>query len=308
MWKDLSRGLSESVQKAERFTLTVDGRHGYPSSGVAYDKKHVLTASHTIDRDEEISVKNAEGGESPGRVIGRDMHNDLALIELEKEISDAPKPAEEVPAVGQLVLALARPTDEGIQASLGIISIVGGRYRSWGGGHIEGVMRSDAERYPGFAGGPLIDVEGGLLGVNTYGFGRSSPLTIPAEKAWKIAETLLKEGSIKQGYLGIRSQPVNLKDPASLGRKQDIGLLVVDVEEGSPASKGGLLVGDIVTAIAGTPVESHDALLGGLAGETIGQPAEIEVIRGGSPMKLKVTVGEREQTTGRHQMRGCCGP
>ena len=92
VWKDLSGGLGAGVEKAARFTFTVTGGHGYPSTGVAFDENHVLTASHSVERDEDITVVNGEGKSSSGRMAGRDAHHDLALVEMDNEISTKPQP------------------------------------------------------------------------------------------------------------------------------------------------------------------------------------------------------------------------
>ncbi|HLO29599.1 MAG TPA: PDZ domain-containing protein, partial [Anaerolineales bacterium] len=110
-----------------------------------------------------------------------------------------------------------------------------------------------------------------------------------------IAETLVKNGRIKRGYLGIRSQTVEIAAASqkALKREQATGLLIVGVENGSPASKGGLIVGDILVAVADKPVLHHDELFARLNGEVVGQSAPLEILRGGQPQVLNVQVGER---------------
>ena len=124
---------------------------------------------------------------------------------------------------------------------------------------------------------------------------RGAAITIPAEIAWKVAETLAKNGRIKRGYLGIRSQTVDIPEAAqkSLKREQVTGLLIVGVENGSPASKGGLMVGDILVAVAGASILHHDELFTRLNGDVVGKSTPIEILRGGQPQTLNVTIGER---------------
>jgi S1-C subfamily serine protease len=121
-------------------------------------------------------------------------------------------------------------------------------------------------------------------------------LAIPAPQAWQVAATLVKFGRIRRGFLGIRSQPVEL--PAAwqtaLGRQQDMGLLIVGVEPAGPAATGGLMVGDILVGLAGQPVSDPDELLGRLDGSLVGQPTPVEILRGGQLQTLPVTVGERK--------------
>ena len=144
-------------------------------------------------------------------------------------------------------------------------------------------------------GGPLIDLAGEVIGVNTSGLARGLPLTIPAGLAWQIADTLAQHGHLRRGYLGVRSQPVEL--PASqrqaLGREQETGLLLVGVEDDGPAAAAGLLVGDILTAIGGKPLEDPDDLLAYLSGGQVGQAVTVELLRGGKLTTITVVIGER---------------
>jgi S1-C subfamily serine protease len=194
-----------------------------------------------------------------------------------------------------MVLAVGRPSTEGIQASLGTVSAIAGPIRTGRGGMLESHIRTDAVPYPGFSGGPLVAADGSVLGLNTSGLARGAALTIPALIAWKIGETLAQHGHIRRGYLGIRSQTVEVAPAAqaALKRQQATGLLITGAENDSPAAKAGLMVGDILVAISGAPVLHHDELFGLLTGDVVGKPTPIEVVRGGQPQTIKVTIGER---------------
>jgi S1-C subfamily serine protease len=233
-------------------------------------------------------------------IAGRDPGNDLALLRLENpQLSgEGPAPAEiasEPARVGQLALALGRPSQEGIQASLGIVSALGGPVRTGRGILLEKYIRTDAIPYPGFSGGPLVDAAGRVIGLNTSGLARGAGLTIPIAYAWQVAQALAESGHVRRGYLGVRSQPVEL--PAAmqeaLGWEQGTGLLLVNLEEGSPAAQGGLQVGDILVSLNGERLASPDDLLVLLSGPLAGQEARIEILRGGQPKTLAVTIGER---------------
>jgi S1-C subfamily serine protease len=168
----------------------------------------------------------------------------------------------------------------------------------------ENFIRTDAIPYPGFSGGPLINAAGEVLGLNTSGLARGMSLAIPADFAWHVAQMLVDHGSIQRGYLGIRSQLVEISTvmQSALGRSQETGLLVMGVEPESPAEKGGLLIGDIVVGLAGDPVSEHEQLVSGLIGDVVGQPVQVEVLRGGQPLTVTVTVGV--QQPGEHRRRG----
>jgi S1-C subfamily serine protease len=181
-------------------------------------------------------------------------------------------------------------------ASFGVIGAVGGEWRTFRGGTVGGYIRSDVTFFPGFSGGPLVDGEGRVIGLNSSRLGRGSGLTIPSAAVSRIVEQLLKGGRIRRGYLGIGSQPVRIPGPlaAKLGREQETGLLIVGVEPGSPADEGGLLVGDILVAFGGTPLRDTDDLQAQLGTDSVGQARVVSVLRGGEPRELTVTVGERE--------------
>lgn len=294
MLMDLSNAFANAAEKAGGSTVLVNARRRIPASGVAFAADLILTANHVVERDEEITVLLADGTQVNATVAGRDPGTDLVVLKLEKS---AATPAEKAPAarVGQLVLAVGRPSEAGIEASLGTVSAISGPVRT-PHGQLEQFYRTDTTPYPGFSGGPLVDGDGRIVGINTSGFGRGMSITIPAEIAWKLADELAKNGSIKRGYLGIRSQPVELNTAAktALKREQAAGLLIVGLEQDSPAEAGGVLVGDTLVGINGHPVADHDDLFAHLSGEVVGKSTPVEVLRGGQPLTLPVTIEERK--------------
>jgi S1-C subfamily serine protease len=309
--KALSAGMSQAVNTAAGYTVGVDGRGGYPCSGVLYGANLVLSADHGVEREQDIQILMPGGSKTSAKVMGRDPLSDVVLLELEETGSPpAAVVAAQSAAIGQLVLAVGRPTEEGVQASLGILGIANGSYRTRRGVTIEGVMRSDAKRFPGFAGGPLVDTEGALLGLNTLSSSSGTSITIPTVMAWKIAEKLRTEGSVKPGYLGIRSQQVELPQPSTLGREQTTGLLVVGIDPKSPAAAAGMMVGDIMVAFDGQAVRDHEELLEQLLTGMGGKTVSAELLRGGKREEISVTVGDldRPLRRGDHRRHGRCHP
>jgi S1-C subfamily serine protease len=293
---ELSESMAGAVSRAGAATVTVNARRRMPASGIGFATDLVLTADHVVERDEDIRVVLPDGSEVSASVAGRDPGSDLALLRLSQGgVAVAEKSVREA-RVGQIVLALGRPTRAGIEASLGVVSAVNGPVRTGHGGLLEQYLRTDTTPYPGFSGGPLIDALGQVLGVNTSGLSRGMSLTIPAGLAWQVGETLAAHGHIRRGYLGVRSQPVSISPPQrqALGREQETGLLLVSVERNSPAESGGLIVGDILVAVNGQSVNDPDELVGLLTGSIVGKPADIQVLRGGLPANVAVTIGERK--------------
>jgi len=292
----LSDAMADAVEKAAMSTVLVNGRRRYPASGIAYASDLILTASHVLEREDEIPVILPDGSKQTGDLLGRDPGSDLAVLRLGGTIAELAEPASHEARVGQLVLAVGRPTANGVQASLGVVSAIAGPVHTRRGGLLEGHIRTDATPYPGFSGGPLVDSDGQVLGMNTSGLTRGASLAIPSGLAWQIAESLTEHGSVRRGYLGIRSQPVEISliQQEALGRQQATGLLLVGVEPDSPAAEAGLMVGDILTGFAGEPVSEPDELFVSLAGEVVGRPTSLEILRAGELQEVTVTIGERK--------------
>jgi S1-C subfamily serine protease len=292
---ELSDALADAAEAAGKATVLVNARRRMPASGIVYAPDLILTADHVVEREDDIKVLLGDGSELAAKVAGRDAGSDLAVLKLERAARTVAEVTQSPARLGQIALVLGRPSPDGIEASLGTVSAIGGPIRTGRGGMLKRYIRTDSISYPGFSGGPLVAADGTILGINTSGLARGAAITIPADIAWKIADTLVKHGRIQRGYLGIRSQPVEI--PATqqdlLKRQQGVGLLIVGIENDSPASRGGLMVGDILVAVTGSPVVHHDELFARLDGDVAGKSTPIEVLRGGQPQTLNVLVGER---------------
>lgn len=293
---DFSNGLTAAVEKAGSSTVLVDGRRRYPASGIAFAPDLVLTADHVLTREDNLSVAGADGKVIAATLAGRDPGSDLAVLRLAEKPFAAAKTADALPKIGALVLALGRPSKSGMQASWGIVTAIGGPTRTGRGGLLDEYIQTETVSYPGFSGGPLINTEGEVLGLNTSGLAHGSAVTIPVKAAWRIADELAKHGSVKRGYLGVRTQTVSLPEASqkSLQRDQAQGLLVLWLEENGPAAKAGLLVGDILVGVAGQPVGDPDDLFAALNSETVGKNVSVDVLRGGKPDSINVMVAERK--------------
>ena len=293
----VSDALADAVQRAGEYTVMVDARKRMPLSGIIYAPDLVLTADHGVEREAGIRIGLPDGKETSAALAGRDRGSDLALLRVEgAKLAPAIAAAGEA-RVGHLALAVGRPALGGVQASLGLVNALGHDLRGPHGRRIERYIAADATPYPGFSGGPLVDLAGGLLGINTSGLIQGMSLAIPAGLAWQIAASLAQHGHVKRGYLGIRSQVVEIPTQArdALQRDQTSGLLVVGIEDGGPAvrSQGGLMVGDILVGMNGHQIADHDDLLGALSGDLVGHHVAAEVVRGGQFQHIEVMVGER---------------
>lgn len=295
LFENISNGFADSVDSAAPSTVMVNARRRLPSTGIAYARDLVLTANHAIERDEDVKITLQDGSQVTASLAGRDPVRDIALLRLKEPVLSPAVGTSNTPRIGQLVLALGRPDENGLQASLGIVSAIGGPVRTGHGGILEKYLRTDTQPLPGFSGGPLITAGGVVLGMNTSGMVMDTLITIPVEVLWPAAAALAEHGHIRRAYLGVRSQNVHLAGPQqeALGRQQETALLLVGIEDASPAAGAGLIVGDILTGIQGHPIEDHDELQIHLSSAGVGQPVAIEIMRGGKLTNIQVTLAER---------------
>ncbi|HYC30749.1 MAG TPA: trypsin-like peptidase domain-containing protein [Gemmatimonadales bacterium] len=296
----LSQDLAATVELVGRSVVAIHARRRIPSSGIVWRPGVVAAAAHTITREDDITVTLASGRSTSATLAGRDPATDIAVLRL---ADAAVPPAERGTAtdlqVGRLVLALGRPGPH-LTASMGIISAVGGEWRTWQGGRVEQFVRLDLAVYDGFSGGPLVEAGGRVLGLNTSGLSRAMALAIPAATVDRVADQLLASGRVSRGYLGIAVQPVQL--PARLretiGLAAKLGLVVLNLEAGGPAEAAGLYIGDVLVALEGSPLEDPADLLAVLASDRVGKPVELRLVRGGESRTVSVTVGERPARRG----------
>ena len=291
----LSNDMAAAVEAASRSVVAVHARPRIPSSGVHWRRGVIVTADHTLRRDEEISVTLPDGGMIPAVLAGRDASTDLAVLTLQAaefpvaDIGDAA-----ALRVGHVVLAVARPGERGVSASWGVISALGGPWRNWHGGQIDRFIRPDVSLYPGFSGGPLVDGRGRVMGINTSG-PRSIVLTIPPETINRVVGQLLEKGRIVRGYLGLGMQPVRLPESVkqALNLHGTSGIIIVAVEPSSPAEKAGLLIGDVLVALDGVPVGDIADVQALLGPERVGTVIGASIIRGGLLAERTIMIGER---------------
>ncbi|HEU0168796.1 MAG TPA: S1C family serine protease [Chloroflexota bacterium] len=288
---DLSNQLADAVERAAKSIVTVHGRARQSASGVVYAKGLVLTANHVLERDEDLTVDH-NGTTLAVTIAGRDPASDLAVLRAPSLDLEAATASDGPARVGQLALAVGRPSSQSPSASLGIVSLVGGPLRTGRGLSLEQYIRTDATPYPGFSGGPLIDATGAVLGITTTGFGQVA-LAVPHVIAWRIAQGLAEKGTPRRGYIGVSSQPVRLPESIKSQTPHESGLLVLRVEDNSPSAKAGIMLGDVIVTLDGHAAGDTDDLLALLSGERVGKTVAIEVIRGGALQKMEITIGER---------------
>jgi len=290
----LSDDLAAAVELAGAGVVTVNARRRMPASGIVWTEDGlIVTANHVVERDEDITVGLPDGRDVAALLVGRDPGRDLALLKAEaSDLTPAPR-TEATAKIGHFVLAVGRPGPSGPMASFGVVSAVLGAWRTARDATIEGVIRADVAMLPGFSGGPLVDAQGRVVGLNSSTLGRGGGLTVPVAAIAASVDALQAHGKVRRGFLGIGAQAVRLSAAQAKLHGREQGLLVVAVEEDGPAERDGVMIGDVIVALNGDTVTEVEQLQDRLTGEWVGKALPIRVIRAGAPHELRVTVGER---------------
>ena len=209
----LSNELAKLVEEFQSHVVAVHARAHYPSSGVHWRPGIVVTADHTVGREEDIQVTLPGGERVDATLAGRDSGTDIAVLKVEGlGPAAAPAGGGDAATVGELALVLGRSPDSGPNASLGVISALSGPWRTWRGGRLDQYIRLDATLFPNSSGGAVVDCRGRLLGIATSGLSRIAGLAIPASSVNRVVDALLEKGHVPRGYLGIGVQPVAIPE------------------------------------------------------------------------------------------------
>lgn len=293
--ESLSEATAAAVETAGKSVVRVEGRRRLPATGIVWSAEGVIvTAHHVVEHDEHIGIGLPDGSSVTATLVGRDPTTDLAVLRAgEAKLAPPTWIEPETLRVGSLALALGRP-GRTIQATLGVISALGDTWRTPSGGAIDRYLQTDVVMYPGFSGGPLIGPDGQVIGLNTSALLRGVSLAVPTPTIQGVVEALLAHGRIRRGYLGVGAQPARLPEKLQKELDQQTGLLLVSVEPGSPAEKGGLLMGDVILTLAGELTRHSDDLLALLSDDRIGKPVPVRIVRGGKLQELAVSISERE--------------
>jgi S1-C subfamily serine protease len=303
----LSEEIEKVANKVSQSVVSVHSRTRRNGSGVVWTSDGlIVTCSHIVRNLDELEVSLSNGKSFPAKVIGNDPYSDIALLKIQAngendnislnpiEIGDS-----ENLRAGQFVLALANPYGQYPSITEGIItserSSLGGS--QWGA-ITDNIVITDARLNPGYSGGPLVDVEGKMIGLNAACVS-SRGIAIRASKVRNISDQLAKDGAIKIAYLGIVTDEISLPREigAQLEPSQEEGLILLSVEKDSAAKKAGLLMGDIIVKFDDEPItDIHDLRRQLLKQDVIGKSVKIVIIRGEKKSELTLTPGEASRS------------
>jgi S1-C subfamily serine protease len=288
-WTALSNEIAAAVENAAPSIVQVHGRRRV-AAGIVVAENTVLTTA-AID-DDRAAVRAGNGQTAEGAVLGRVGHMGLTVLRVEG-LGLLPLPPAGEPKAGHLAVAVGRTWSGGVMAAFAPIAVVGGPLRTGRASAIDRVIRIQHAPHGALNGGVLLDTGGRAFGIITSMAIRGTTVVIPASLAWAAATKVSTDGGTKQGFLGVSSMAVPLPERQRAGRAQAFGLLISQVSPQSPADAAGLLVGDVLVAFDGQPIEGADDLVTRLRGSGIGKPVPVTVLRGAAAIDVSVTVGER---------------
>jgi S1-C subfamily serine protease len=281
--------MAAAVEQAAPSVVQVHGRRRV-AAGLVVAENLVLTPA-AVDAD-KAAVRSGGGQTADGAVLGRIGHMGLTVLRVDG-LGLLPLTPGDEPKPGGLAVAVGRTWSGGVMAMLAPIAVVGGPLRTGRASAIDRVIRIQQPPHGALAGGALIGDAGRVLGIITSMDIRDTTVVIPAAIAWPAATQVAATGGTKQGFLGVSSMPVAIPERQRAGRSDGYGLLISQVSSQSPADSAGLLVGDIIVAFDRQAVHDGEELMTRLRGDRIGTAVPVTVLRGGSPVDVTVTVGER---------------
>lgn len=272
------------------------GTHGDGSSGSGFvftPDGFVLTNSHVVHGAKKITAVLADGRRTPATLVGDDPDTDLAVVRVAAEgLTPATLGSSSSLRVGQVAIAIGSPYGFHATVTAGVVSALGRSLRAQSGRLIDDVLQTDASLNPGNSGGPLVNSQGEVIGVNTAMIlpAQGICFAIAIDLARFVAGSLIREGRITRAYLGVAGQNARLR--RHLVRRHELahetGVLVLSVEPGSPAEKAGLKDGDVLVSFAGAAIATVDDLHRVLSGPRVGVAAPLVVLRNSERLVLDV--------------------
>ncbi len=293
---ELSNALAEATGRAAVSVVAVHAETRGSASGIVWRSGVIVTSEHALRRDEDIEATLPDGRVVSATLAGRDPSMDIAVLKC----AEADSAVEDIGDVtvlkpGSLTLVVGRTRASGPVAALGVVSLVAPNRRTWTGASITPYIRLDVGLQPTTVGGAVIDAHGNLVGLATPRFARFGAIAVPASAINKITDTLLREGRIPHGYLGVGLQPVRLPNTLreSLQRSEKTAAIILEVHPDGPADKAGIVIGDILVSLAGHPITRLEDVQSLLVADAIGKSLPLKFVRGGSVQEGSIVVAER---------------
>jgi S1-C subfamily serine protease len=286
-----SNALATRVEAAKNAVVAIRLAHGRHLTGMAWRSDIVVASEQSLPRKDEFELVAAGGSVLTAKIAGRDSSTNIAILRLAEPMASPSITAGEA-RTGAVALAIGADGAGGASARLGLVNLVGPEWHSSRGGLIDRRIVLDVSVGRREEGGPVFDAGGGCLGMSTFG-PRGQVIAIPTATIERVVPQLDKDGRIARGWLGVALQAVAVPDALRESADQSSGLMVMSVVEGGPAAQAGIVAGDIILSVDGTPAHRFRKIARHFGADSIGRKADLRLIRSGAVMTVQTTIAER---------------
>jgi S1-C subfamily serine protease len=286
-----SNALAARAEAAKNAAVAIRLAHGRHITGMAWRSDMVVASEQSLPRKDEFEIVAAGGAVVTAKVAGRDPSTNIALLRPATPVAPPSIAAGEA-RTGAIALVIGADGAGDTSARLGLVNHAGPEWHSSRGGLIDRRIVLDVRLARREEGGPVFDAAGSCLGMSTFG-PRGQVIAIPTATIERIVPLLAKDGHIARGWLGVGLQAVAVPDALRESADQSSGLMVMSVVEGGPAAQAGIVAGDIILSIDGTPAHRFRKIARHFGADSIGRKADLRLIRGGAVMTVQVTIAER---------------
>ena len=286
-----SDALATRVEFAKPTAVALRLAHERHVSGIVWRPDAIIASEQSLPERDEFEVVTAGGAVTTAKVAGRDSSTNIAVLRVQAPLASSSITTSEAHA-GAIVIAIGADGTGGASARLGVVNTAGPEWHSSRGGLIDRRIALDVRLARSEEGGPIFDAAGNCIGMSTFG-PRGQVLVIPTATIDRIVPTLLKDGRVARGWLGVTLQAVAVPDALRETGDQSSGLMVMSVVENGPAAQAGIVAGDIILSVDRTSTQRFRKIARYFGSESIGRKVELRVIRSGSVITVKTTIAER---------------
>jgi len=286
-----SNALATRAELAKGAVVAIRLAHGRHITGMVWGSDIVVASEQSLPQQDEFELVAPGGAVVAAKIAGRDASTNIAILRLAPPIVSPAITAGEA-RTGAIALAIGADGVGGASARLGLVNLAGAEWHSSRGGLIDRRIVLDLRLASREEGGPVLDAAGSYLGMSTFG-PRGQVIAIPAATIARVVPLLLRDGRIARGWLGVALQAVAVPDALRETAEQSSGLMVMSVVEGGPAAQAGIVAGDIILSVDGTPAHRFRKIARHFGSDSIGRKSDLRVIRSGAVITVQTTIAER---------------
>ena len=286
-----SNALATRAELAKGAVVAVRLAHGRHITGMVWGPDVVVASEQSLPQQDEFELVAPGGSVVSAKIAGRDPSTNIAILRLASPLAPPAIAAGEA-RTGAIALAIGADGTGGASARLGLVNLAGAEWHSSRGGLIDRRIVLDVRLASREEGGPVLDAAGDCLGMSTFGPG-GQVIAIPAATIARVVPLLLRDGRIARGWLGVALQAVAVPDALREIAEQSSGLMVMSVVEGGPAAQAGIVAGDIILSVDGTPAHRFRKIARHFGSDSIGRKSDLRVIRSGAVITVQTTIAER---------------